>query len=92
MKDNRGLYYYPNPLNKTFRTYVKKENGEFFFRLWSSEDSNLWEEHDWIPYGAIQKASDMYAGDRFDPSQAYDIDLARALVKEEEQAKARKKR
>ena len=48
MKDNRGLYYYPNPLNKTFRTYVKKEQGEFFFRLWSSEDPQLWEQHEWI--------------------------------------------
>lgn len=91
MKDSRGLYYYPNPLNKTFRTYVRKEQGEFFFRLWSSEDPHLWEEHDWIPHGAIQKASALYDGDRFDPSAAYDLDLARALVKEDEQDRARKK-
>jgi hypothetical protein len=91
MKDDRGLYYYPNPLNKAFRTYVKKEQDEFWFRLWSADDSKLWDEHGWVPYGAIQKASEMYSGDRFDPSQAYDIDLARALIKEEERAKSRKR-
>jgi hypothetical protein len=92
MKDDRGLYYYPNPLNKTFRTYVKMEAGEFWFRLWSAEDATLWEEHDWIPYGAIKKASEMYTGNTFDPSQAYDIDLARALIKEDEREKNRKRR
>jgi hypothetical protein len=85
MKDHRGLYYYPNPLNTKFRTYVREADGSVWFRLWNSDDPELWEEHGWVPYEAIKKAADMYAGTNFDPKQAYDMDLARALIKEDRQ-------
>jgi len=83
MKDKLGLYYHPNPLNKNFRMYVSEQAGEIRFRMWSSEDPKLWEEHDWVPYGAVKKATDMYEGKTIDPRQAYDIEIARALLKEE---------
>lgn len=83
MKDKLGLYYYPNPLNKNFRMYVSKQEGEICFRMWSAEDPKLWEEHEWVPYGAIKKAMDMYEGKTIDPKQAYDIEIARALLTEE---------
>ena len=57
MKDERGKYYYPFPQNKKVRMYVKEEGDDIFFRLWSSEDIKLWDDHDWIPYGAIKQAS-----------------------------------
>ena len=90
MKDKRGLYYYPNPLNKNFRIYVCEMEGETCFRMYNAEDPALWEEHGWVPYGAIQKATDMYQGDTIDPKQAYDIEIARALLKEEKKASRKK--
>ncbi len=86
MKDKLGLYYYPNPLNRDFRMYVCEMEGETCFRMWSAEDSKLWEDHDWVPYGAIKKATEMYEGQAIDPKQAYDIEIARALLKEAKKA------
>ena len=63
--------------------YVQEINGEICFRMWNSEDRKLWEEHDWVPYGAIKKATDIYEGQTVDPKQAYDIEIANALLKEE---------
>ncbi len=86
MKDKLGLYYHPNPLNKDFRMYVREMEGQACFRMWSAVDPKLWEEHDWVPYDAIKTAAEMYEGDTFDPKQAYDIEIARALLKEEKRA------
>jgi len=83
MKDENGLYYYPNPLNKKFRMYVRLTGNEIWFRMWNADEPELWKEHDWVPYGAVEKAASMYAGDSIDPMQAYDIEIARALVKED---------
>lgn len=84
MKDEKGLYYHPFPQNKRVRMYVRAADGEeeIEFRLWNQDDPMLWTEHGWVPWGAIEKATDMYTGKGFDPKAAYDIGLARALIKE----------
>jgi hypothetical protein len=41
----------------------------------------LWQEHGWVPYSAIRNAAEMYTGKNFDPKYAYDIELAKALLK-----------
>jgi hypothetical protein len=82
MKDKRGLYYYPFPLNKKVRMYVRKKDNEIFFRLWNSDDLKLWEEHGWVPHGAIKQAAGMYKGGSFDPNRAYDIEIANSLIAE----------
>lgn len=79
MKDKRGLYYYPFIDNKKVRMYVRQSDGIFWFRMWNQEDPDLWVEHGWIPYEAIQQAAAVYDKKHFDPSRAYDIDAARAL-------------
>ncbi len=92
MKDTNGFYYYPFPENKRVRMYVKKEMDTFFFRLWSADDKQLWTEHGWVPYEAIQKAADLYNTEiydqksRFNPNKAYDLTLAKALLKSEDEA------
>lgn len=85
MKDERGLYYHPYPQNPQTRMYVRRGADDIYFRLWNAEDPDLWKEHAWVPYGAIRKATAMYKkkGNAFDPSQAYDINVARALLEEE---------
>ncbi len=80
MKDERGLYYYPSPGNPRVRMYVREGEGTIWFRLWSADDPELWRQHDWVPYGAILKAAEMYTGRAFDPRRAYDIEVARALL------------
>lgn len=82
MKDERGLYYYPSPDNHRVRMYVKAEAGSIWFRMWNADDPKLWEQHDWVPYGAILKATEMYNGKNFDPRRAYDIELAKTLIDE----------
>ena len=83
MKDDRGLYYYPFPQNKNVRMYVREEDGAVCFRLWNANDPELWNEHGWVPYEAINQARAMYTGDAFDPGQAYDLPTARALIDED---------
>ena len=82
MKDDRGLYYYPFPANKRVRMYVRQEGDDIEFRLWNQDDAQLWDEHGWIPYGAIIHAQAMYQGGPFDPKTAYDLNLATSLIKE----------
>lgn len=83
MKDEYGLYYYPNPLQKQFRMYVREIDGEIQFRLWNAQDPELWQQHGWVPYAAILEAAKIYAGNSLEPKQAYDIEIARALVKQD---------
>ncbi len=81
MKDKLGLYYYPFPANKRVRMYVRSHAaGEIEFRLWNQDDPQMWEEHGWVPYAAIEQAKAMYSGGPFDPNRAYDLSLARALL------------
>ncbi len=83
MKDERGLFYYPLPADKRLRAYVRQVGGEICFRLWHADDPSLWQAHGWVAHRAILQASSGYrnaAG--FDPTQVYDLTLARALLKE----------
>lgn len=82
MKDDRGIYYYPFPQNKTVRMYVRQEGGEIAFRMWNSEDAALWDDHGWVPIGAIRQAAAMFTGKQFDPHRAYDVGVAEALLEE----------
>ncbi|MBW2591708.1 MAG: hypothetical protein JRE58_01680 [Deltaproteobacteria bacterium] len=84
MKDKRGLYYYPFPQNKRVRMYVEQQQGEIVFRMWNEDDTEMWKEHGWVAYRAIKLASKMYSGKEngFDPDNAYDIEAARALIRE----------
>ena len=86
MRDDRGLYYYPFPGNRRVRMYVKHGRGEgqIDFRLWNADDPGLWQQHGWLSEEAVTQAARMYsAHDRFDPNQAYDLEIARNLLKED---------
>ena len=83
MKDERGKYYYPFPHNKTVRMYVQEEGDVVCFRLWNSDDPQLWEQHGWIPYEAVKQATAMYEPKNdFNPNQAYNLEIAEAVLKE----------
>ncbi|MBW2411599.1 MAG: hypothetical protein JRF72_17515 [Deltaproteobacteria bacterium] len=82
MKDDLGLYYYPFPDNKRVRMYVRKGSDTIWFRLWNADDPKLWEEHGWVPYDAIEQARAIYTGKGFDPRQAYDLDVAKEIIRE----------
>ncbi len=85
MKDERGLYYHPNPAKTTVRVYVRRgESGDIEFRLWESEHPVVWEKHGWIPREVIERAANMYKGmgRESDPLLLYDAQVARALLTE----------
>jgi hypothetical protein len=84
MKDERGVYYYPNLQNKKVRTYVRKEKGKIFFRLLNSDDPGLWEEHGWLSYEAIKQAAALNKNKDFDSKQVYDINIAKVLLDQTE--------
>lgn len=84
MKDDKGLYYYPFPDNKRVHMYVREAGGLVWFRLWNADDPELWEEHGWLPHDVIMQAAVVYTGKAFAPNQAYDIQLAKMLLKEGE--------
>ena len=86
MKDERGLYYYPFPMNQNVRMYVREGVDEVWFRMWNADDPELWDEHGWVPYDAIKKAQGIYEAKDFDPKQAYDIQIAQALIKEDKKS------
>ncbi|MFZ1986218.1 MAG: hypothetical protein WAU91_17530 [Desulfatitalea sp.] len=82
MKDDRGLYYFPFPGNKHVRMYVRQGPEEIQFRMWNQDDPQMWESHGWVPHLAIVQALAFYKGGPFDPKKAYDLNLAKALLKE----------
>jgi len=86
MKDNQGVYYYPFADNKQVRMYVRELNSSIEFRLWKSDEPDLWEKHGWIPHDAIKAAIVMYdpkKGGGFDPSYAYDLKLAKSVLNDQ---------
>ncbi len=82
MKDERGLFYYPFPGNKRVRMYVRRGPMGIEFCMWNQDDPQMWEEHGWVPYDAIVEAQSMYEGGPFDPTKAYDMKIAQALIDE----------
>ena len=80
MKDDRGDYYYPFPMNKRVRMYVRQGLDEIEFRLWNQDDPEMWKAHGWVPYSAIVQARAMYKQGAFDPERAYDMVLAKETL------------
>ncbi|MBN2139804.1 MAG: hypothetical protein JW718_02245 [Desulfovibrionaceae bacterium] len=86
MKDELGLYYHPSLQSPGTRMYVRESRGRIEFRLWSREDPDIWERHEWIPLEVVEKASAMYQerGTNRNPMALYDLDVARRLVRDGE--------
>ncbi len=88
MKDDRGLYYYPQPGNTKVRVYVRRgEDSGVEFRLWEAEHAEVWEKHEWLPHAVILEAAAMYkklgrGSEGADPLVLYDAAVAEALLQE----------
>ncbi len=85
MKDQYGIYYYPNPSNKSFKMYVRSNNGVVEFRLHNENDPKLFEEHDWITYEMVKQAAAMYENKGNNPLKIYDFDVALNVLKEHQE-------
>lgn len=85
MKDDKGLYYYPNPSDVTVRVYVQDGEDGPEFRLWHAQNTELWDRHGWLPYGVLKAAAEMYTerGSGANPLELYDINVATALLAED---------
>ncbi len=90
MKDTLGIYYYPNPLEKRVRMYVRRHFGQVEFRLWNREHPEIWDRHDWIPYEAIEEAAAEYKKRKTgsDPLEMYDVQVAERILADESGAEA----
>lgn len=85
MKDKLGLYYYPTLQDRTSRMYVREREGEVEFRLYSSANPQVWEQHGWLPYEAVKQAAELYKEERSperNPLGMYDLDVARRVLKD----------
>ncbi len=84
MQDENGVYYYPDPSDRDTRVYVRAGAGGEEFRLWRAGHPEVWEGHDWLPYAVLAAAAAMYkeSGKTSNPLLFYDINVARALLKE----------
>ncbi len=84
MKDERGLFYYPDPADRQTRVYVAIEDNEVHFRIWRDDRPDVWDRHGWVPYSAIQQAAELYRqmGREADPMLLYDIAVAKVLLRE----------
>jgi len=85
VKDSRGVYYYPIPLNRRVKMYVREVDGVIEFRLHNEDDPKLYEEHGWITYEAARLASKMYKGPGMNPLRLYDLDAANYALKSEQE-------
>jgi hypothetical protein len=85
MKDDKGLYYHPDPSDHKTRVYVREGAGGVEFRLWRSEHPEVWEQHEWLSYDVVSAAAAMYKerGSGADPLAFYDQSVARALIRGE---------
>lgn len=88
MKDKRGIYYYPVLQNKKRRMYVRRADSNIEFRMWDSEEPDVWEDHDWLDMATIKKAAEIYSSHPGykgrSPLHLYDVEIARRLIKDEE--------
>ena len=79
MKDERGLYYFPNAADHRARMYGVQ------FRLWQSDHPEVWDRHQWLDLQVIEDAARLYREERnadADPLKLYDAAVARALLEE----------
>ena len=85
MKDQLGIYYYPNPQHTEARMYVRRFGGRVEFRMWHRDDASVWEKHNWLPYEVIEQAARMFKamGKESDPTALYDVAVATRLLDDE---------
>lgn len=85
MKDQNGIYYYPDPSDTNTRVYVREGAAGVEFRLWRHNLPEVWEKHGWMPHQVIEAAAAMYkqgGAQKSDPLILYDLNVARALIKQ----------
>lgn len=84
MKDDLGLYYHPTLQTQTVRMYVRENAGQVEFRMWSSDNPEIWDKHGWVPHAAIVQAAALYreGGSDRNPLALYDLDVARRVIKD----------
>ncbi len=61
--------------------YVRNNQGNIEFRLWHQDHPQIWEKHGWLDMDIIRRAVGMYENKKQSPLQLYDMEVARALLK-----------
>ncbi len=65
--------------------YVRPVEDEVEFRLYDSDNPEAWEQHNWIPWTAIQQAAELYRKEKRGgpPLHLYDFEVAVRLIRDE---------
>lgn len=89
MKDDKGLYYHPDPSDSKTRVYVRDTPAGMEFRMWRADRPEVWERHGWLALDVLAAAAGMYKerGTGVDPLAFYDANVALALIKDEKRRK-----
>ena len=85
MKDKLGLYYYPFPDNTRVRMYVSEIHDKICFKFWNADAPEIWDKQSWVPYEEILKATAAYKDKKRNPIEAYDIEVAKNLIREDKE-------
>jgi hypothetical protein len=85
MKDKLGLYYYPFPDNTRVRMYVGEIHDKICFKFWNADAPEIWDKQSWVPYEDIVKATSAYKDKKRNPIEAYDIKVAKNLIREDKE-------
>ncbi len=84
MKDQHGIYYFPDPNDRDTRMYVRQGPDGPEFRLWRDKLPEVWEKHGWLPRQTIEAAAAMYrlsGSGKSNPLLLYDMEVAKALLR-----------
>ena len=86
MKDERGVYYHPSLQERGTRMYVRRNRDDIEFRLFSEDNPDIWENHEWLPLDVIKRAAKMYKDlgrSERNPMGLYDEAVAERLLRDE---------
>ncbi len=87
MQDEHGVYYKPEPQNPHSKMYVRLYDGEIQFRLYDAKHPEVWDKHGWLPYQAVAQAAKLYGGNGPKVLNMYDLDVAIAVLEENNSSK-----
>lgn len=85
MRDETGLYYFPDLADKNVRMYVRKNSsGEIEYRMWEQGHPEVWDDHQWLTREVVAQVQELYRQKRnsgANPLALYDEKVAIALLK-----------
>jgi hypothetical protein len=65
--------------------YVSEIHDKICFKFWNADAPEIWDKQSWVPYEDILKATAAYKDKKHNPIEAYDIEVAKNLIREDKE-------